>query len=80
MNVPSHMLPHRTPAQLLAVSDRERDILDGFSRGLTYAQMGRALAVNTDTLKTNARYLFRKLGARNQAHAVALAFRAGVLT
>ena len=45
-----------------------------------FAEIGRDLFVSEDTVKTHARRLFRKLGARDRAHAVASAFRAGLVT
>lgn len=43
------------------------------------AEIGRELFVSEDTVKTHARRLFRKLGARDRAHAVAAGFRAGLV-
>ena len=37
------------------------------------------LFVSEDTVKTHARRMFRKLGARDRAHAVAEAFRSGLV-
>ena len=47
--------------------------------GKSNAEIGRELFVSEDTVKTHARRLFRKLGARDRAHAVAAAFRAGLV-
>ena len=44
-----------------------------------FAEIGRELFVSEDTVKTHARRLFRKLGARDRAHAVAAGFRAGLV-
>ena len=50
--------------------------------GKSNAEIGRELFVSEDTVKTHARRLFRKLGARDRAHAVAagLPRRPGALT
>ena len=48
--------------------------------GKSNAEIGRELFVSEDTVKTHARRLFRKLGARDRAHAVAAGFRAGLVT
>ena len=45
------------------------------AEGKSNAEIGRELFVSEDTVKTHARRLFRKLGARDRAHAVAAAFR-----
>jgi DNA-binding NarL/FixJ family response regulator len=50
------------------------------SDGKSNAEIGRDLYVSEDTVKTHARRLFRKLGARDRAHAVASAFRAGLVS
>ena len=47
--------------------------------GKSNAEIGRELFVSEDTVKTHARRLFRKLGARDRAHAVAAGFRAGLV-
>jgi hypothetical protein len=47
--------------------------------GKSNAEIGRDLFVSEDTVKTHARRLFRKLGARDRAHAVTSGFRSGLL-
>jgi len=63
----------------LALTERELQVLRGMAVGKSYAEIGRELFVSEDTVKTHARRLFRKLGARDRAHAVAAAFRAGLV-
>ncbi|WP_203965396.1 response regulator transcription factor [Actinocatenispora thailandica] len=63
-----------------ALTDRELAVLRGMSHGRTNAEIGRDLHIAEDTVKTHARRLYRKLGARDRAHAVAQAFRAGLVT
>ncbi len=43
------------------------------------AEIGRGAVRVRGTVKTHARRLFRKLGARDRAHAVAAAFQAGLV-
>ena len=62
-----------------ALTEREMQVLYGMAEGKSNAEIGRALFVSEDTVKTHARRLFRKLGARDRAHAVASAFRAGLV-
>jgi DNA-binding NarL/FixJ family response regulator len=62
------------------LTERELQVLRGMSEGCSNAEIGRRLFVSEDTVKTHARRLFRKLGARDRAHAVAAAFRAGLVT
>ncbi len=62
------------------LSDREQQVLEGMSRGLTNAEIGRELFLSEDTVKTHARRLFRKLDVPDRAAAVAFGFRSGLLT
>ena len=63
----------------LALTERELQVLRGMADGKSNAEIGRELFVSEDTVKTHARRLFRKLSARDRAHAVAAAFRAGLV-
>ena len=47
------------------------------SQGKSNGQIGRELYLSEDTVKTHARRLFRKLGVRDRAQAVAHGFRRG---
>ena len=47
--------------------------------GKSNAEIGRELYVSEDTVKTHARRLFRKLGARDRAHLVVFAYEAGLV-
>jgi DNA-binding NarL/FixJ family response regulator len=66
------------PAPVL--TERELQVLRGMADGHSNAEIGRELFVSEDTVKTHARRLFRKLGARDRAHAVAAGFRAGLVS
>jgi len=68
------------PARRGVLTERELQVLRGMSEGKSNAEIGRELFVSEDTVKTHARRLFRKLGARDRAHAVAAAFRSGLVT
>jgi DNA-binding NarL/FixJ family response regulator len=65
-----------TPPTLTA---REIQVLEGMSHGRSNAEIGRDLFLSEDTVKTHARRLFKKLGASDRAHAVALGFRWGLV-
>jgi DNA-binding NarL/FixJ family response regulator len=62
------------------LTERELQVLCGMADGKSNAEIGRELYVSEDTVKTHARRLFRKLGARDRAHAVAAGFRAGLVS
>ncbi len=61
------------------LTERELQVLRGMADGKSNAEIGRDLFVSEDTVKTHARRLFRKLGARDRAHAVASGFRVGLV-
>jgi len=63
----------------VSLSMREMQVLTGMSQGKSNAQIGRELYLSEDTIKTHARRLFRKLGAKDRAEAVALGFRRGIM-
>lgn len=59
------------------LTERELQVLQGMSRGRSNGEIGEELFLSEDTVKTHARRLFKKLGARDRAHAVAMGFRRG---
>ncbi|UOY01099.1 helix-turn-helix transcriptional regulator [Blastococcus sp. PRF04-17] len=63
----------------VSLSMREMQVLTGMSQGKSNAQIGRELYLSEDTIKTHARRLFRKLGAKDRAEAVATGFRRGIM-
>jgi DNA-binding NarL/FixJ family response regulator len=70
----------RDATPVVALSMREMQVLTGMSQGKSNAQIGRELYLSEDTIKTHARRLFRKLGAKDRAEAVATGFRRGIMT
>lgn len=69
-----------TARQTCALGPRERQVLALVAAGDTNQQIAAKLALSPETVRTHLRRVFQKLGARNRHHAVAQAFRAGVLT
>ena len=63
-----------------ALTQRELSVLRSMSHGLTNRQISRELWLSEDTVKTHARHLFMKLGARDRAHAVAIGIRSGLIS
>jgi len=61
------------------LTERELQILRGMTRGHSNGEIGRKIFLSEDTVKTHARRLFQKLGARDRAHAVALGLRNGLV-
>lgn len=58
----------------------EREILSQIAEGCSNHEIGRTLSLSDDAVKTRARSIYRKLGARDRAHAVALGIRLNYLT
>lgn len=63
----------------LSLSVRETQVLIGIRQGMSSASIGRELHLSEHTVKTHIARLFRTLGVRNRAGAVAMAYEAGLL-
>jgi DNA-binding CsgD family transcriptional regulator len=61
------------------LSERELAVLRLAADGRSNADIGQALFISGDSAKTHMRSVYRRLGARDRAHAVALAYETGVL-
>ena len=53
----------------------QRAVLQGMSQGRSNREIAGTLGVSEDTVKSHAARLYRRLGARDRAHAVALGLR-----
>ena len=64
------------------IHQQEPDLvdLDESATLLCEELLGDELFVSEETVKTHGRRLMRKLGVRDRAHAVAVAFRGGLLS
>ena len=61
------------------LSPRDLSVLQLLANGSSTAGIADALAYSESTIKNVIHELVHRLGARNRAHAVALAIRAGVI-
>lgn len=61
------------------MSARELDVLGLLARGLTTGETAGLLGISACTVKDHSKSARLKLGARNTAHAVAIALRAGMI-
>ena len=62
------------------LSARELEILQLISEGLTNKQIANRLWLSVETVKSHVSSVHAKLRADSRAHAVAIAFRQGLLT
>lgn len=58
----------------LTLSDREKQVLTKLAEGATYADIAGHLEIGESTVRKHVSNIFRKLKAKNAAHAVAIAF------
>ncbi|WP_425843114.1 response regulator [Agrococcus sp. TSP3-2-1] len=72
-------LADRQRGPALALSAREREVLERMKAGATNAAIGRALFIGEATVKTHVQSIFAKLGVRDRTSAVAVAIERGLL-
>lgn len=71
--------PPPSPSRAPQLTRRERQILHLVATGATNTEIGGALGLTPNTVKTYWQRVLGKLGARNRAHAVARAHSLGLL-
>ena len=66
------------PAQLEALSERERDVFRLIARGLSNAEIGKERFISETTVKTHVTHILQKLDLRDRVQAVVLAYQTGL--
>ncbi|MGH3495540.1 MAG: response regulator transcription factor [Sciscionella sp.] len=69
----------RAAGARIPVSRREYEVLQLIADGLDNQRIAAALFVSVETVRTHVKSILRKLHARDRAHAIAIAFRLGLL-
>src|SRR5436190_48192 len=64
---------------LLALTERERQVLRLVGTGSTTREISGRLGISTKTVENHKHRIFAKLGVHNQAHAVSIAVRTGLI-
>jgi DNA-binding NarL/FixJ family response regulator len=72
--------PAEPPAGLAELTEREREIMRLVAEGLTNAEIAGRLVISPLTAKTHVSNVLRKLGCRDRAALVALAYETGLVT
>ncbi|MCO1580301.1 response regulator transcription factor [Crossiella sp. SN42] len=75
----AEIAPRRAPAGLDLLTPREHEVLLHVARGLSNAEIARALTVGEGTVKTHVARVLAKLGLRTRVHLVIYAYEHGLL-
>lgn len=72
-------LGEHSPLAKLELSPMETEVLAGLADGKRRDEIAAQLGTGSESVKTRTENLYRRLGARNASHAVAIGFRQGIL-
>jgi DNA-binding NarL/FixJ family response regulator len=71
--------PRQHVGPRMPLSQREHQVLQLIADGLENQAIANVLYVSVETVRTHVKSILRKLSSRDRTHAVAVAFRSGVL-
>ena len=69
-----------TPAALESLTEREREVLSLVAQGFSNAEIAETLVLSPATAKTHVSRILTKLGARDRAQLVVLAYQTGLVS
>jgi DNA-binding NarL/FixJ family response regulator len=69
----------RAAADVGTLTDREREVLCSVAQGLSNEEVAQRLYLSVTTVKTHLARVFAKLGARDRAQAVVVAYESGLV-
>lgn len=69
-----------TSSSSVTLSARELEVLRHLGRGLSNQQLGQALGISSETVKSHVKAIFHKLDAADRAEAISRAYELGLLS